>query len=424
MTNLKYKFEWIVTIILIFFVYAIPKSGTKVLGVPFYFGILAIALFILVNLKYYRPRFFLDVLPYWAVISLSVILFTKGFVDKEIIIRYFVGFVVTPIILNEMVNKDIDLKRFTKMIVLAGLFPVLYALIQLIFGMGKVVIPAVTVNISQLAEYKFNFYNLLTAKCNRVGEYYKLVSTYQNGNLFGLFLIDFYPLLMLIEEGRFKKIGYLLEALVIIFIFRTLSRTAIYAFVVVLVLKLAIQVFYLKRFKLNEFVFKITTTVISFFVLNTISKEGLFAPIYKRLFKGSSEEVITLNNRIMSNKIPKIGLWIVTGNPLYAHESFYFLIIFSLGLLIGTMVLFTLLYIDWQLFKNRKTIIVNKFYLSYVLAFVGLQIAAISDIGWGLFPIETQFWIVMAVNLLILKKLRVNFLPISFHRFILKVNNK
>ncbi len=151
-------------------------------------------------------------------------------------------------------------------------------------------------------------------------------------------------------------------------------------------------------------------------MLNKISKEGFFIPIFQRLFGASSEEVLTLNNRMVSDKLPSLGLRIIFENPLYSHESFYFVVIFSLGIIMGGIVLFTLLYIDYQILLYRRKIFSNPLYFSYILAFVAFQIAGIADLAWGLFPIETQFWIYFAISLVILKECEANLLPISLNK--------
>lgn len=411
------KVDFLIWSVFFLFVFSIPKSGTKVGAVPFYFGILAVGLFIFMNLKFYKPIFLIDLLPYWSIIGIVfTLLFYKNNIDLEIIIRYFVGFAVAPIVANILYNKKVDLKSLTYLIFITGLIPIIYGLFQLIFGMDRIALSGVTVNAKQLADYNYNFYKLMESKCNRVGEYYKLVSTYQNGNLFGLFLVGFYPLLVSLEKTALKKFVYVIEVLTFVLIFRTLSRTAIFTFVIIFFVKLIWGIYIQKNIKVIDIMSKIFLLLVVSLLLNKISKEGFFIPIFQRLFGASSEEVLTLNNRMVSDKLPSLGLRIIFENPLYSHESFYFVVIFSLGIIMGGIVLFTLLYIDYQILLYRRKIFSNPLYFSYILAFVAFQIAGIADLAWGLFPIETQFWIYFAISLVILKECEANLLPISLNK--------
>ncbi|AZT91542.1 hypothetical protein ELD05_13600 [Caldicellulosiruptor changbaiensis] len=404
------KVDCILLSILFLFVFAIPKSGFNIHNIPFYVGIIVVVIYIALNLKYYKPLVLIDLIPYWGFISLLIYLLMHDLNNKETVIRYILGFIVLPFLFNIIARKKLSIEDTLKVITIVGAIPVIYGVIQIMFGIENTVIPGLTANYTQLKNFNFDVYKLLTAKCNRVGEYYKLISTYQNGNMFGIFLVLYYPLLLYWEKTKLRNISYLLQSLTIICIFRSLSRTAIIAFVMLIVVLNFVRIVFKKfNITIKEFIHKTTLTIVIFIVLSTISKEELIKPIIMRLFNNKSEEIITMNNRITPGLLnsPSLGN-LLLGNPNFGHESLYAEVLFSLGILIGSLFLFTLLFIDYKLVKILKSKNSSELYGVFILSFLSVQIAAISDIAWGLFPIESQFWIIYALNIIILSQSNID----------------
>lgn len=410
--------DYILFSVLCLFVFAIPKSGFNIYNIPFYVGIIVVVIYIALNLRFYKPLVLIDLIPYWGFISLLIYLLMHDLNNKETVIRYILGFVVLPILFNIIIRKKLSIKDTLKIITIVGAIPVIYGIIQIMFGIESTIIPGLTANYTQLKNFNFDVYKLLTAKCNRVGEYYKLISTYQNGNMFGIFLVLYYPLLLYWEKTKWKNISYLLQSLTIICIFRSLSRTAIIAFVMLIVILNLVRIFFKKfNITIKEFVYKTTLTITILIILSTISKEGLIKPIIMRLFNNKSEEIVTMNNRITPGLLSNTSLVkLLLGNPNFGHESLYVEVLFSLGILMGCLFLLTLFFIDYKLVKFLKNKGSSELYGVFILSFLSVQIAAISDIAWGLFPIESQFWIIYALNIIALSQSDIDISSVKLQR--------
>ncbi|MET1122761.1 hypothetical protein ABWU59_27920 [Priestia megaterium] len=108
---------------------------------------------------------------------------------------------------------------------------VVYGTIQLIFGHYETVIPGLTVNYSDFAEG-----DVFESKNNVTALGLKLVSTYQNGNLYGsalIFISVFMFGCMLTTLKKRKKLLYfIMVTLSVINLVATLSRSALIGFVI------------------------------------------------------------------------------------------------------------------------------------------------------------------------------------------------
>lgn len=405
------KFLWLLFI----FIFAFPKCGTDIFGIPFYIGIVFVGLYIVFSIKHYKPTFLIDILPFAAfIILISNILINKRIIEERDI-NFILGFIVSPILLNIFYNKKYDLKKVARMIIICGSVPVIYGILQLIFGIKNTVIPGITFNFAQWTENRDDLIRFMADKCNLVKGNLKLFSTYQNGNIYGLFLIGYYSIVSYWKFEKNRYLSFFIKSLVIISIFRTLSRTAIFAFAVIILIKFVYELFYCKNKKIIYDYFLTTgVTIVLLVLLSILAKENIYQPIIDRIFNNSSQEILTGNERISKEKFFGINIIsLIFGNPLFGHESLYINTLFSLGIIAGLFFFINLFYIDYLLFKNINKISIAE-QKGVVLAFFSLQIAGILDIAWGLFPIEVQFWILFELCIYVLKLVNVEFLRIPF----------
>lgn len=221
-------------LITIFFNIWFPKAGIKISGIPLTAGTL----------------FFLILLMFWILKkckskTLSVpkpanllLLGIGYFVLKYIIIglksgeilsyvTYIIPLIVYPLmffISFDLVDSDIKRNIIIKIIVHGFYFICLYALLQFFVGVGNCDIPGLTVNYNDYKEMGPTWY---MQKANGMSEdNSKVVSTYQNGNLFGINLLLIYPLVFMLfkEKGKNRQL-YISLILFIACAFLTLSRT-------------------------------------------------------------------------------------------------------------------------------------------------------------------------------------------------------
>ena len=90
---------------------------------------------------------------------------------------------------------------FLKKIIVYGFwFICLYSLLQYVIGINKCAIPGLTVNLSDYQQYGEYWY--MTKSNGTQLDEVKIVSTYQNGNLFGIGVLIIYPLVY----NYYKKI--------------------------------------------------------------------------------------------------------------------------------------------------------------------------------------------------------------------------
>ena len=114
-----------------------------------------------------------------------ILAFSKDVTLSEII-GYAIPLIIFPFIYFVLINEVNNIQKYNKImkILIYGFFILaIYSVIQSIFGIAKVDIPGLTVNLTDYLNLGDNWF---MEKSNGVVETNaKIVSTYQNGNLFG-----------------------------------------------------------------------------------------------------------------------------------------------------------------------------------------------------------------------------------------------
>lgn len=215
---------WVFALLLIFNI-ASPKAGILFFGIPLTFGYMLLGIFAPVALigLVRRPtlspaaaaNFFLGYLLAGLIVLYDTVFFSSAWTS---VVTYLTIFIILPMIilvamsshLEYVSEKDIGtvLKWCVRFVIVWGIMNfVLYALFKHIIE-----IKYVTVNAGELSS--------VFDKNNRRGSLMKLISTYNNGNVFGASMIMLAPLYIYFEKSRFW-ITALLIAVVL-----SLSRTA------------------------------------------------------------------------------------------------------------------------------------------------------------------------------------------------------
>jgi hypothetical protein len=210
------------------FLVAFPKAGFKVSGIPITFGYILIGVVAggawLMNLggqRYHHlPRN--SVLTYLATVPFQVVMLTEMLMLPSTIIGNSISFVVSFVFLSaafllvmtpQIKQMDGDaflryLRRCINFVAIYGIFLFFYLL-----ATGKFVeIPYLTVNVDDLG-------TLGEKHIDRGGGIFKLISTYNNGNIYGVCLLMLLPLYDVAQKSLFWRV------VVRVSLILTLSRT-------------------------------------------------------------------------------------------------------------------------------------------------------------------------------------------------------
>lgn len=114
---------------------------------------------------------------------------------------YPAAFFIAPLFLRTKPQ----IERISRILYWCLLVLFCYTMLQALFGIGSVDIPGITVNYS---DYRSNPSGWWLDKNNAVGDASKMVSTYQNGNLFGVTIILLFPIALSSEKKMLGKMFF------------------------------------------------------------------------------------------------------------------------------------------------------------------------------------------------------------------------
>lgn len=212
-----------ISFVLIIFLLLFPKGGIKLNGNPITIGYILlffISFFLLVRKNTLRNQKFFKILLYilpFQIFSIFSILL-NGYENTTILASYLIHFFLIPYAIFLTFPEKISsiqinylLKWICRGINFLAVYGIFLFFYKLLFG-RFVEIPFLTVNYHDL--------NLLeNSKCIDRGGYFKLISTYNNGNLYGICLLMLYPLYRTLETRKLFKFLLILSFVL------TISRT-------------------------------------------------------------------------------------------------------------------------------------------------------------------------------------------------------
>lgn len=210
--------------IVVFYVLAFPKGGIKIYGVPITFGYLLSTVLLLsamvrgggLALPLDRITAFLPcaLLGLWSIFVMQI----NGVESSGFAIGYFVSVLYLPlfglVVCSSLMLDDLG-DTVQRALVWAVRVIVVYGIFLFFFKQVTgtwIEIPYLTVNAGDVGELDDKFINR--------GGIFKLISTYNNGNIFGVSLAIVAPLYLRLERSA------VLRALLYVALFLTLSRTA------------------------------------------------------------------------------------------------------------------------------------------------------------------------------------------------------
>ena len=205
-----------------------PKGGIKVNDIPITIGLVSLIFLLLaggissvikfrfLKIKHDRLKILLSWIPFqiWTIIVIN----ENGFESLGMVLSLFTNFLLIPwlmIYLNgENFDKNVKIERLLKIIKIGIWILIIYGLINHVCKIitdSYIEIPFLTVNFDDVG----NVYN----KNNGRGVFGKLISTYQNGNLFGASMLLLLPLFCYIDKNKLHQLLFKFT------LFLTLSRT-------------------------------------------------------------------------------------------------------------------------------------------------------------------------------------------------------
>jgi hypothetical protein len=210
--------------LLIFFLVAFPKGGFKIGDIPITWGYLYIMLIGIIGFyKLFKLKFLpkinlyllLFMLPFQVIICVTFLLY--GYTTSiGFFLSIILNFVIFPFVFLILFHtyEKINLFFLFKILKWSVFFTAVYGIVLFVYMLftGEIFeIPYLSVNMDDD--------NILTKHIYRGEGFFKLISTYNNGNIYGEAILILLPLYYFLETNNFRRL------LVKIALILTLSRT-------------------------------------------------------------------------------------------------------------------------------------------------------------------------------------------------------
>lgn len=381
----SYRFS---ILFLCLFLIVFPKGGFKAGEVPLTFGYMLLALFFLLSLigillrkeRVLRRNVFIAIsstIPFQLLILLSF--YYNGITNLGMAISIIASFIFLPwamILVFEYYLNKMDYSYLFKMIKWSVFMVAIYGIILFLYFQvtGKYFeIPYLTVNIDDAGT--------LTDKYNMRGDISKLISTYNNGNIYGISLLIMLPLYSYLENSKIKKITVNLS---IIF---TLSRTVWAGLLIYYLLK----IIYINKSKVKAV------------ILGIVGISGLYFTITKLLDLMQMNSSFVLDSSMGGRSeqfqlLKSIGF--LSYNPFDGIGEITYVFIFEFFGVIG-MIFFILAmctpiilhFMKWNSFSN------SVYKKSLVSGLIIYLLISWSDGAVQYIPVTVFYWFIVALLL-------------------------
>lgn len=372
--------------LLVIFIIAFPKGGFKVGELPITNGylILAFASLLAIFVNIYNNTLFVinikQIIIFVSLLFFQIVFFISiifnGFENKNFFIATVISLGVLPFIfvfLFQYIINKVNLYLILKYVSGAVLFVSIYGIFLFFYKYitGEFIeIPYLTVNAQDVGA--------LEGKYIDRGGIYKLISTYNNGNIYGVCILMLLPIYNLIEHSRWKS------SIVQISLILTLSRTVwiglllyhiLYA---ILTKKISIKKIFLLIFSLF-FLVAIIIFVMDYFLHANMSF------IFDQNLGGRIGQVESLNILFFPNKEFSV-----------INEIVYISILDQLGLL-GLFTFILLMVSPFWLYLANIRKINNPYKQAIFLGMVIYLIVAFSDGAILYIPVMAIYWFLAAL---------------------------
>lgn len=369
---------------LLFFMLVFPKGGIKIENIPLTFGyLLTVPMFVYgalvsVGQKLNPQKLVVALLSLTLFLWSAVCILGFGGQSNGFIIAYFTSILYMPLYSMFLFN-DRTMSAAHNQILKAILFAVRCIVIYGIFLFAYkyvtgswIEVPYLTVNVADLGE-------LDNKHINR-GGIFKLISTYNNGNIFGVSLLIMLPLYLKLEKSNWLK------ALCILALLMTLSRT-VWVGIILTFLALAISA----RIDIRKVVlFSVSSAllVLSIYMLMVLIGVDV-GFLFDQQLGGRISQLTYLNN---------ISL-IPDGRGIDLPEIVYIGILHNYGLF-GLLLFLTWLALPILWMRFNGTAFFGTNLASACMQGMGIyMIIALSDAAFNYIPVMMIFWMVAGLGL-------------------------
>lgn len=406
-TKEKNGFLFNLLLITIFFNIWFPKAGIKLSEIPLTVGnvFLAITFFFWTMKKVMNRRMKINKIGYILII-LMLYSFIKYLIIGEFVknIGYIIPLVVYPlmfIIAYDTIDTKEKLQKVIKVICFGFFFICIYALLQYVLGIEKVCIPGLTVNLSDYTTYGANWY--LQKNNNNSSEIgTKIISTFQNGNLYGVNALLIYP----IVYGYLKKenksfLMYVSLALFVICVFLSLSRSCWLGIILFMLFGI-----FLESEKNKNSLYRKAIIILMCLVLVGVSFK-YFPSIATRFSSMDKSSIMSMSGRteglteVLNNfsQYKYIFIWFIGSNGFIenvglAYEMTPLALLVQVGI-IGIVLFYGILYQVWKR-MNKKKWLQNAVKLSI---FIWTIVGCIEGAFW-LPPTALNIFLILALGLI------------------------
>ena len=406
-TKEKNGFLFNLLLITIFFNIWFPKAGIKLSEIPLTVGnvFLAITFFFWAMKKVMNRRMKINKIGYILII-LMLYSFIKYLLIGEFVknIGYIIPLEVYPlmfIIAYDTIDTKEKLQKVIKVICFGFFFICIYALLQYVLGIEKVCIPGLTVNLSDYTTYGANWY--LQKNNNNSSEIgTKIISTFQNGNLYGVNALLIYP----IVYGYLKKENksffmYVSLALFVICVFLSLSRSCWLGIILFMLFGI-----FLENEKNKNSLYRKAIIILMCLVLVGVSFK-YFPSIATRFSSMDKSSIMSMSGRteglteVLNNfsQYKYIFIWFIGSNGFIenvglAYEMTPLALLVQVGI-IGIVLFYGILYQVWKR-MNKKKWLQNAVKLSI---FIWTIVGCIEGAFW-LPPTALNIFLILALGLI------------------------
>ncbi len=217
----------------IFFNIWFPKAGIKLAGLPLTIGNIVFAVtFGFWIIKFIKDRkikivpiHLLVIFCFLYIVLKYLIIYANG-LFKTNSISYVITLIIYPLILfitYDIVDSKEKMRKIIKIIYYGFFFLCFYSLLQYFVGIENCDIPGLTVNLTDYREMGELWYMQKSNGLDTTNA--KIVSTYQNGNLFGIGIILIYPIVYgYLKNRESNKLLIISIILFLVCVFLSLSR--------------------------------------------------------------------------------------------------------------------------------------------------------------------------------------------------------
>lgn len=407
MEKTKGKNEFLFNLLLmtIFFNIWFPKAGIKVAGIPLTVGnvFLAITFICWSYKKIVEGHVTVHKIGY-SIMILMVFSLVKYVVIGDILsnIGYVIPLVIYPLIFfiaYDLIDNKQKEQRIINVICFGFFFISIYALLQYILGIEKVCIPGITVNLSDYIKYGSKWY--LQKNNNNAGVGTKIISTFQNGNLYGVNTLLIFPIVyQFFKEKNKNSIMYISLILFVICVFLSLSR----ACWVGIILFMLFGIFLENEKTQKSFYRKIVMIFLCFMLV--IFSFKYFPTIATRLSSMDKSDIISMSGRTEGlqdvvknfNEYKYAFIWLIGSKGFIervglAYEMTPLAMLVQIGL-IGLLLFYGILYNVWKS-MDKKMWLQNAIKLSI---FIWVVVGCIEGAFW-LPPTALNIFLLLAIGL-------------------------